>query len=156
MKHTFNVGLDYKWLDVSTNSTNSITTDTIDVLQPINNEAPVVTLVDGEPVTAREYAYGMLLQEVVTFNKYLKLSLGLRYSQISGISNNNVSTTGGNVWDPLAGIIITPIENINPLCILYNHNFIEVLLTSEDMANHRPSKEEQFEVGFKTEWLITD
>lgn len=155
VKHTFNVGLDYKWSDVSTNSTNSITTDTIDVLQPINNEAPVVTLVDGEPVTAREYAYGMLLQEVVTFNKYLKLSLGLRYSQISGISNNNVSTTGGNVWDPLAGIIITPIENINLFASYTTTTSLRGAANLlEDMVTPvGPSKEEQFEVGFKTEWF---
>ena len=155
VRHTFNVGLDYRWTDVSTNSSNSVVTDTIDVLQPINNETPVVSLIDGEPVTAREYAYGMLLQEVVTFNRYLKLSLGLRYSQISGISNNNISTTGGSVWDPLVGLIITPFEDVNFFASYTTTTSLRgaANLLEDQITPVGPSKEEQFEVGFKTEWF---
>ncbi len=155
VKHTFNVGLDYRWTDVSTTSTNSVVTDTIDVLQPISNEAPAVVLVDGSPVTSREYAYGMLLQEVMTFNRFLKLSLGLRYSQISGISNNNISTTGGSVWDPLVGLIVTPIENINLFASYTTTTSLRgaANLLEDQVTPVGPSKEEQFEAGFKTEWF---
>lgn len=155
VRHTFNVGLDYRWTDVSTNSTNSVITDTIDVFHPINNETPVVTLIDGEPVTTREYAYGMLLQEVMTFNRYLKLSLGLRYSQISGISNNNISTTGGSVWDPLVGLIITPFEDVNFFASYTTTTSLRgaANLLEDQITPVGPSKEEQFEVGFKTEWF---
>jgi len=155
VRHTFNVGLDYRWTDVSTNSTNSVITDTIDVFHPLNNETPVVTLIDGEPVTAREYAYGMLLQEVMTFNRYLKLSLGLRYSQISGISNNNISTTGGSVWDPLVGLIITPFEDVNFFASYTTTTSLRgaANLLEDQITPVGPSKEEQFEVGFKTEWF---
>lgn len=155
VKHTFNVGLDYRWTDVSTITSNSVVTDTIDVLQPINNEVPVVTLIDDNPVTAREYAYGMLLQEVMTFNKYLKLSLGLRYSQISGINNNNISTTGGNVWDPLFGLIITPFENINVFTSYTTTTSLRgaANLLEDQVTSVGPSKEKQFEIGFKTEWF---
>ncbi|MDD4776661.1 MAG: TonB-dependent receptor [Fermentimonas sp.] len=155
VRHTFNLGLDYRWTDVSTNSTNSVVTDTIDVLQSINNETPVVALVDGEPVAAREYAYGMLLQEVMTFNRFLKLSLGLRYSQISGISNNNISTTGGSVWDPLLGIIITPFEEINLFASYTTTTSLRgaANLLEDQVTPVGPSKEKQFEVGFKTEWF---
>lgn len=155
VRHTFNVGLDYRWTDVSTNSTNSVITDTIDVSHPLNNETPVVTLIDGEPVTAREYAYGMLLQEVMTFNRYLKLSLGLRYSQISGISNNNISTTGGSVWDPLVGLIITPFEDVNFFASYTTTTSLRgaANLLEDQITPVGPSKEEQFEVGFKTEWF---
>ncbi|MDD4008430.1 MAG: TonB-dependent receptor [Fermentimonas sp.] len=155
VRHTFNVGLDYRWTDVSTNSTNSVITDTIDVFHPLNNETPVVTLIDGEAVTAREYAYGMLLQEVMTFNRYLKLSLGLRYSQISGISNNNISTTGGSVWDPLVGLIITPFEDVNFFASYTTTTSLRgaANLLEDQITPVGPSKEEQFEVGFKTEWF---
>ena len=155
VRHTFNVGLDYRWTDVSTNSTNSVITDTIDMFHPLNNETPVVTLIDGEPVTAREYAYGMLLQEVMTFNRYLKLSLGLRYSQISGISNNNISTTGGSVWDPLVGLIITPFEDVNFFASYTTTTSLRgaANLLEDQITPVGPSKEEQFEVGFKTEWF---
>lgn len=107
------MGFDYRWTDVATISTNSVIVDTVDVLQPISNILPDVTLKDGDPTTSQTYSYGLLLQEVMTFNRYLKLSLGLRYSQVNGLSDNVVSSTGGDVWDPLFGIIITPIENIN-------------------------------------------
>ncbi|NLC85426.1 MAG: TonB-dependent receptor [Bacteroidales bacterium] len=155
VRHTFNVGLDYRWTDVSTISTNSVVTDTINVLQSINNETPLVALVDGEPVTAREYAYGMLLQEVMTFNRYLKLSLGLRYSQISGVTDNNISTTGGSVWDPLMGLIITPIKNINLFASFTTTTSLRGAANLlEDKVTHvGPSREKQFEAGFKTEWL---
>lgn len=114
---------------------------------------PTVELVDGEPVTSREYAYGMLLQEVITFNRNIKLSLGLRYSQISGISNNNISTTDGNVWDPLAGLIITPFENVNFFASYTTTTSLRgaANLLEDQVTRVGHSKEKQFEAGFKTE-----
>lgn len=155
VKHTFNLGLDYRWTNVSTINTNSVITDTIDVLQPINNEAPQVELADLDPVTTRDYSYGLLLQEVITFNKYIKTSLGLRYSQISGVSNNNVSTTGGSVWDPLFGLIVTPFENFNLFASYTTTTSLRGAgnLLEDKMTSVGPSKEKQFEAGFKSEWF---
>ena len=155
VKHTFNLGLDYRWTDVSTTNTNSIVVDTIDVLQTISNELPPVNLVNGEPVHTRDYAYGLLLQEVMTFNEYLKMSLGLRYSQMSGLSNNTVSTTGGSVWDPLFGIIVTPVKNIN---MFASYTTTTSLRGAGNLLEDRitpvgATREKQVEVGFKTEWF---
>lgn len=155
VKHTFNLGLDYRWTDVSTTNTNSIVVDTIDVLQTISNDLPSVNLVDGEPVHTRDYAYGLLLQEVMTFNEYLKMSLGLRYSQMSGLSNNTVSTTGGSVWDPLFGIIVTPVKNIN---MFASYTTTTSLRGAGNLLEDRitpvgATREKQVEVGFKTEWF---
>jgi iron complex outermembrane receptor protein len=155
VKHTFNLGLDYRWTDVSTTNTNSIVVDTIDVLQTISNELPPVNLVNGEPVHTRDYAYGLLLQEVMTFNEYLKMSLGLRYSQMSGLSNNTVSTTGGSVWDPLLGIIVTPVKNIN---MFASYTTTTSLRGAGNLLEDRitpvgATREKQVEVGFKTEWF---
>ena len=155
VKHTFNLGLDYRWTDVSTTNTNSVVVDTIDVLQTISNELPPVNLVNGEPVHTRDYAYGLLLQEVMTFNEYLKMSLGLRYSQMSGLSNNTVSTTGGSVWDPLFGIIVTPVKNIN---MFASYTTTTSLRGAGNLLEDRvtpvgATREKQVEVGFKTEWF---
>ncbi len=155
VKHTFNLGLDYRWTDVSTTNTNSVVVDTIDVLQTISNELPPVNLVNGEPVHTRDYAYGLLLQEVMTFNEYLKMSLGLRYSQMSGLSNNTVSTTGGSVWDPLLGIIVTPVKNIN---MFASYTTTTSLRGAGNLLEDRitpvgATREKQVEVGFKTEWF---
>jgi iron complex outermembrane receptor protein len=155
VKHTFNVGFDYRWTDVATISTNSVIVDTVDVLQPISNILPDVTLKDGDPTTSQTYSYGLLLQEVMTFNRYLKLSLGLRYSQVNGLSDNVVSSTGGDVWDPLFGIIITPIENIN---FFASYTTTTSLRGAADLLEDRvtpvgPTREKQVEAGMKTEWF---
>lgn len=155
VKHTFNVGFDYRWSDVSTVSTNAVTVDTIDVLQATPNLAPKANLVYGTPVTSQEYAYGLLLQEVMTFNRYLKISLGLRYSQVSGISNNAVSSTVGDVWDPLFGIIVTPVKNVN---IFASYTTTTSLRGAGNLLEDKvtpvgPTREKQFETGFKTEWF---
>ncbi len=155
VKHTFNVGFDYRWSDVSTVSTNSVTVDTIDVLQAIPNVMPNVVLKDSDPSTSQSYSYGLLLQEVMTFNRYLKVSLGLRYSQVNGLSDNVVSSTGGDVWDPLFGIIVTPYENFN---LFASYTTTTSLRGAANLLEDRvtpvgPTREKQVEVGLKTEWL---
>ncbi|MDO5523938.1 MAG: TonB-dependent receptor [Bacteroidia bacterium] len=155
IKHTFNVGFDYRWSDVSTVSTNAVAVDTVDVLKPIPNVAPQANLVYATPVTSQEYAYGLLLQEVMTFNKYLKVSLGLRYSQVSGLSNNTVSNTGGDVWDPLFGIIVTPFNDFN---VFASYTTTTSLRGAGNLLEDRitpvgPTREKQFETGLKSEWF---
>ncbi len=155
VKHTFNLGFDYRWTDLTTVNTNTVAVDTVDVLQPISNMVPKVTLKNGDPVRSREYAYGMLLQEVMTFNQYLKLSLGLRYSQMSGITGQSVSTSGGDVWDPLLGVIITPRENINLFASYTTTTSLRGAsnLLEDKVTTVGASREKQFEGGFKGEWF---
>jgi iron complex outermembrane receptor protein len=155
VRHTFTLGFDYRWTDLTTVNTNTVTIDTVDVLQPISNILPNVSLTNGDPVHSREYAYGMLLQEVMTVNPYLKFSLGLRYSQMSGTVNNNVSTNGGSVWDPLFGVIISPRENIN---LFASYTTTTSLRGAANLLEDRitpvgPTREKQVEAGFKTEWF---
>lgn len=155
VKHTFNVGLDYRWTDVSTINTNSVIVDTIDVLQSINNTLPKLTLVEGEPVTTQDYSYGFLMQEVMTLNKYLKLSLGLRFSQMSGLTDNTVSTNGGSVWDPLAGLIVTPFKNLNMFVSYTTTTSLRGAgnLLEDKVTPVGATREKQVEAGFKTEWF---
>ena len=155
VKHTFNVGFDYRWIDVETVNANSVVVDTINVLQAISNIAPNTRLTDGDPVISQEYAYGLLLQEVMTFNRYLKISLGLRYSQVSGISNNVVSSTGGDVWDPLFGIIVTPFNNFNVFASYTTTTSLRGAgnLLEDKITSVGPTREKQFETGFKSEWF---
>ena len=155
IKHTFNVGFDYRWSDVSTASTTAVTIDTIDVLKPIPNVTPQANLVYATPVTSQEYAYGLLLQEVMTLNSYLKVSFGLRYSQVSGMSNNTVSATGGDVWDPLFGIIVTPFNDFN---VFASYTTTTSLRGASNLLEDKitpvgPTRERQFETGFKSEWF---
>ena len=50
VKHTFNLGFDYRWTDLTTVNTNTVAIDTVDVLHPISNTAPKVTLQNADPV----------------------------------------------------------------------------------------------------------
>jgi iron complex outermembrane receptor protein len=155
VKHTFNLGFDYRWTDLTTINTNTVTVDTVDVLKPISNQTPKVSLLPGDPVHSKEYAYGMLLQEVMTLNRYAKLSLGIRYSQLSGITDYSVSTSGGDVWDPLLGVIITPVENIN---LFASYTTTTSIRGASNLLEDRvtpvgESREKQFEGGLKAEWF---
>lgn len=155
IKHTFNIGFDYKWSNVETVNTNSVIVDTIDVLIPISNIAPSILLTNQTPVVSGESAYGMLLQEVMTINPYVKLSLGLRYSQVSGTNNNTASATGGDVWDPLFGVILTPIKNFN---IFASYTTTTSLRGAGNLLEDKitpigATREKQIEVGIKNEWF---
>lgn len=153
IKHTFNIGLDYRWTDVSTINTNSIIVDTIDVIQTIPNLAPNVQLNNGDPVISRDYSYGLLLQELMTINEYLKLSLGLRYSQMSGLNENTISTNGGSVWDPLFGLILTPYKNLNFFASYTTTTSLRGAgnLLEDKVTQIGATREKQIEAGIKAE-----
>ncbi|HLW08752.1 MAG TPA: TonB-dependent receptor [Fermentimonas sp.] len=153
IKHTFNIGLDYRWTDVSTINTNSIIVDTIDVIQTIPNLAPNVQLTNGDPVISRDYSYGLLLQELMTINEYLKLSLGLRYSQMSGLNENTISTNGGSVWDPLFGLILTPYKNLNFFASYTTTTSLRGAgnLLEDKVTQIGATREKQIEAGIKAE-----
>ena len=109
----------------------------------------------ANPVTTDEYAYGMLLQEVMTINKYIKASLGLRFSQVSGMSNNVVSNTGGSVWDPLFGLILTPYKDVNVFASYTTTTSLRgaANLLTDKVTPVGATREKQFETGIKTEWF---
>lgn len=155
IKHTFNIGLDYRWTDVSTINTNSIIVDTINVIQTIPNLAPNVQLTNGDPVISRDYSYGLLLQELMTINEYLKLSLGLRYSQMSGLNENTISTNGGSVWDPLFGLILTPYKNLNFFASYTTTTSLRGAgnLLEDKVTQIGATREKQIEAGIKAEWF---
>jgi hypothetical protein len=57
-------------------------------------------------------SYGVMAQEVMTINKYLKAILGLRYSYGASIDATSSGPTKGDAWNPMAGIMISPLKNI--------------------------------------------
>lgn len=153
IKHTFQMGVDFRVSFVSSSSTNSITVDTIDVLQPINNRLPDnISLKFANPTITRSFGYGISAQDVMTFNKYLKASLGARYSIVNGVSENIASTIRGGAFDPMAGIILSPIENVNFFASFATttslRNAANLL---EDGTPVGEAKEKQFEFGMKSE-----
>lgn len=155
-KHTFQVGFDYRTNHTETVAYGAILIDTIDVLKPINNTLPSSTaeLIAGKAIVANSYSYGLMAQDVITFNKYLKATLGIRYSY--GNSNTDTSTgfVTGDAWNPMAGIIITPLKGLN---IFGSYASTTDLRSAANlMEDNTPvgaSRSDQFEAGIKSDWL---
>lgn len=161
IKHTFQLGFDYRMADASTTSLGSLLVDTINVLKPVNNTPPDAntikksTLGKAEaPVRSKYSTYGLMAQEVMTINDYLKFILGLRYSSIS-----NLSATAGteirDAWDPMVGVMVTPIKNVNLFASYTTSTSLRSAgnILTDGITEAGPSTTKQFETGFKSDWL---
>lgn len=155
IKHTFQVGFDYKKTDLSTTAYNSITIDTIDVLRTISNKLPnSLKMTTLAPVTSQSSSYGIMAQEVMTINEYVKAILGLRYSYQTSISDTSTGQTIGDAWNPMFGLMVTPIKNVN----LFGSYTTTTDLRSaanlkEDGSAIGSSHSKQWEFGVKSDWL---
>ena len=116
MKHTFQLGVDWKESNVTTTSYAAIDIDRINVLNDINNFLP--QNIDGTDfnlaannaiVTTKAPTFGLMAQDVITFNKYIKAHLGIRYSRLNGKSES----ADIEAWNPSLGLMISPVENMN-------------------------------------------
>lgn len=173
VKHTFQVGFDYKqnkltqtsytlkgvYKDV--NGKDSVVMspviDVIDVTKPISNTLPAnatYSFVAGTPTNSNQRSYGWMAQEVLTVNKYLKAILGLRYSYQISESGTTTGKTTGDAWDPMLGIMLTPIKNIN---LFGSYTTTTSLRSAANLdENGKPlgaSRSKQWEVGLKSDWL---
>jgi len=156
LKHTFQVGFDWKESDVTTTSYDSKAIDQINVLNDINNilpsniDATNFTLVKKDPiVNALTPTMGLMAQDVITFNKYLKAHLGLRYSRLNGSDKEK-----NYAWNPSFGLMISPIENMNVFGSYTTTTGLRsannVLATGGTVG---ASTTKQWEAGIKSDWL---
>lgn len=155
IKHTFQVGLDYKRSQVSTTAYGSVVIDTIDVLSNFVNELPRnVTLKEGDVTKSTAYSYGIMAQDVVTFNRYLKAVIGVRYSYGNSTDNTSSVNTSGDAFNPMFGVIVTPFSGFN---IFGSYtNTTDLRSASNLRTDGTPigaSSTKQFEAGIKSEWM---
>lgn len=155
MKHTFQVGFDWKESDVTTTSYQAKNVDQINVLNEINNILP--TNIDDEnfvmsaknPVNALAPTVGLMAQDVITFNKYLKAHLGVRYSRLNG-SDKETSYA----WNPSFGVMVSPLENMN---IFGSYTTTTGLRSANNVlatgGTVGASTTKQWEGGIKSDWL---
>lgn len=161
IKHTFQLGFDYRMANAFTTSLGSMVVDTINVLNPVNNTPPSADKIkksglgkEAAPVRSKYSTYGLMAQEVMTINDYLKLILGVRYSSIS-----NLSATAGNetrdAWNPMVGVMVTPIKNVNVFASYTTSTSLRgaASILTDSITEAGPSVTKQFEVGFKSDWL---
>ncbi|AZA61477.1 TonB-dependent siderophore receptor [Chryseobacterium indoltheticum] len=156
MKHTFQVGFDWKESNVTTTSYDSKTVDRINVLNDINNILPSnidagnFALINKNPiVNTLAPTMGLMAQDVVTFNKYLKAHLGVRYSRLNGSDKDK-----NYAWNPSFGLMISPIENMNVFGSYTTTTGLRsannVLATGGTVG---ASTTKQWEAGIKSDWL---
>lgn len=153
ISHTFQVGFDYRTNNYNTTSQRATTVDTIDVFT--SNTSVLPSDIDFSAISiqsAKSKALGFVAQDVVNFNKYLKAFLGLRYSKTRTITETE--TTESDAFNPLGGIIVSPIENVNVFASYTNSSYPRTAtrldVNGNELGNERY---DQFEAGIKTNWL---
>lgn len=158
IKHTFQVGFDYKSNNLSTTAYGAISVDTINIFGNIPNSLPSTIankkMVAQDPVQSTASSYGLMAQEVMTINEYLKAILGLRYSY--GLSSGATSTgkTTGDAWNPIFGLMVSPLKNVNLFgSYTTTTNLRSAANIKEDGSTIGPSLTKQWEFGVKSDWL---
>lgn len=150
--HTFQVGFDYRANSYSTSSFAAGVQDTINVFQPISNDLPSLTLNDGNFESAKTRSLGFVLQDVISWNEWLKTFVGLRYSSTETIAA--VENTRHDAFNPLGGIIVSPFKNINLFASYTNSSYPRTASRlgkdGEELGNERF---DQIETGIKSSWL---
>ena len=156
MKHTFQVGFDWKESNVTTTSYDAKKVDRINVLNDINNILP--STIDGNNfdlvkknaiVNTVSPTMGLMAQDVITFNKYIKAHLGVRYSRLIGSDKEK-----DFAWNPSLGIMISPVENMN---VFGSYTSTTSLRSANNPLSAGgtvgASTTKQWEAGIKSDWL---
>lgn len=153
--HLFQVGLDYRNSNVSTTSYKSQVVDTINVLSSFSNSIDKdISLQAQAPTTSTSYSYGAMAQYIVGISQYAKVVLGGRYSYGNSTDNSVSQTVTGDAFNPLLGVIITPVKGLNIFASYTNTTDIRSAANLKvDGTPIGASQTEQFETGIKTELL---
>lgn len=153
ISHTFQVGFDYRTSSFNTKNQSVATVDTIDVFISNSRNLPDNLNIGTATLSgSKTSAVGFVAQDVVTFNKWLKAFLGMRFSKTQ--TEAETETVQSNAFNPLGGIIVTPFENINIFASYTNSSYPRTAtrldVNGNELGNERY---DQFETGIKTNWL---
>lgn len=153
ISHTFQVGFDYRSTKYNTSSQSIATIDTIDVFSNNTRTLPnQLTFGTMNQAGAESRALGFVVQDVITYNNWLKSFFGFRYSKTQ--TDADTETTESDAFNPLAGLIITPIENINVFLSYTNSSYPRTGTRLDSNGNELGNERfDQFETGIKTNWL---
>ena len=152
IKHTFQVGFDYRTTDFSTRSESMSVVDTIDVFSANSHDLPSISFGNARVSSGKSKSIGFVAQDVISFTDWFKTFFGVRYSTtetISGEENNR-----SDAFNPLGGIIVSPTKNINVFASYTNSAYPRTAArlgeNGEELGNERY---DQLEAGIKTNWL---
>lgn len=151
--HMFQAGFDFRSTQVSTTSYKSKIVDTINVLADFTNTlSKNISLDAGTPISSSAYSYGMMAQYIVSISKYAKVVLGGRYSLGNSIDNTSSGAVSGDAFNPIVGVIITPIKGLNIFGSYTNTTDLRSATNLKiDGTPIGASTTRQFETGIKSE-----
>ncbi len=152
IKHTFQVGFDYRASRFGTSSQSAGVVDTINVFQNIEHNLPAVSLAAPSTNGGKTNSLGFVAQDVISWNSWLKTFLGARYSATETIAE--IENTRSDAFNPLAGLIFSPLKNVNIFASYTNSSYPRTAARlgqdGEALGNERY---DQLETGLKTSWL---
>lgn len=165
LKHTFQVGFDYRQTKTIAGSAvgkvwgkdkegNDALVDfrsDINVLDAIDNTLPE-DVIFGDIATTRTMSptIGFMVQDYIAIGDKLSAMLGLRYSRLNGSTTENATV---DRWNPMFGLIFKPQENISTFASYTTTSSLRQsnkLLHGGGYAGASDIK--QVEFGFKSNW----
>jgi iron complex outermembrane receptor protein len=165
LKHTFQVGFDYRQSKViSGSSTGQVWgtdengnpklvnyTNDINVLEAIDNTLPDdIIYADIETSRTMTPTIGFMAQDYIQFGDKFGAMLGLRYSRLNG---NSVENAAVYRWNPMVGLIFKPQENISTfVSYTTTSNLRQSNSKMADGGFAGPQDTKQVEFGFKSNW----
>src|SRR5690554_2235568 len=124
IKHTFQIGFDYRSNSFSTSSQAAGVVDTINVLQNNTHILPSFILGASNLNGGKTHSLGFVSQDVVSWTTWLQTFLGARFSSTETISETE--NTRSDAFNPMGGIIVSPIENVNLFASYTNSSYPQI------------------------------
>jgi iron complex outermembrane receptor protein len=140
--------------------------DTINIFEDYNpaNEPAVPTLAKNTLTTSPISRFGVYVQDLVSFSKYIKVLAGVRYSYQDtesevykyAVGTTEATTTVTNNYDdafsPRVGLIVQPTEN-HSIFASYSNSFQVNTGTDINGDALEPSIIDQYEIGVKNKFF---
>ncbi|NEM99698.1 TonB-dependent receptor [Pontibacter burrus] len=157
INHTFQVGVDYRYIDLFQPTFNSIAIDDINVFDPatISHTLPenVAPFERTGGTQAYDYRFGVTLQDVIQLTDWARVYGGVRYSTNKTRDNGETSATT-EFWNPLAGLMFTIKDGLNIFGSYTNSTNPRSASVVDVNGNPLGAERiDQIEAGIKSEWL---
>ncbi len=155
--HTFQVGADFRYLDLYQPTYNSIAVDQVNVLDPATVSNTLPGNLPGFELTnetqSYDYRFGVTIQDVIQVTKWAKAYGGVRYST-NKTKDDGVESVTSSFWNPLAGMMFTLKPGFN-IFGSYTNSTNPRSASVVDLDGNPLGSEriDQFEAGIKSEWF---
>ncbi|MDX5419817.1 MAG: TonB-dependent receptor, partial [Hymenobacteraceae bacterium] len=155
LKHTFQIGTDFRTVSLELPTYASTFIDTINVFSAIPNTMPFTPTSKITATTlSNEASLGFMLQDVITISDWAKAIGGVRYSSTESRSSATAIVTRGKAVNPMAGVIISPFKGLNLFASYTNSTNPRTASRLDKNGNELGSERiDQVEAGIKSDWL---